>query len=103
MTLATPTDSYAYADDMSGPLREVALLLLPVVLILGLSTDTSATALAASAIMLVTALAAYGTRRVVVGAPHLDLGWLTTYDVAPTWRIPDPVRHPIRPRAPGLV
>lgn len=88
---------------MPGPLREAALLLLPMVLMVGLAPDASATALAASAMVLVTSLAAYGACRVVVGAPHLDLGWLTTYDVAPTSRIPDPVRHPVRPRAPGLV
>lgn len=87
---------------MSGPLREAALLLLPMVLIVGLTPDTSAAVLAASALVLVTALTAYGASRVVVGAPHLNLGWLTTYDVAPTSRIPDPVRHPVRPRAPGL-
>lgn len=88
---------------MSGPLREAALLLLPIVLVVGLAPETSAAALAASAVVLVTALAAYGACRVVVGAPHLDLGWLTTYDVAPSSRIPDPVRHPVRPRAPGLL
>jgi hypothetical protein len=87
---------------MSRPLREAALLLLPMVLIVGLAPEGSAAVLAASAIVLVAALAAYAAGRVVVGPPHLDLGWLTTYDVAPTSRIPDPVRHPVRPRAPGL-
>lgn len=87
---------------MSGPLREAALLVVPMVLLVGLAPDSTATVLAASALVLVAALAAYDVCRVVVGAPPVDLGWLTAYDVAPTSRIPDPVRHPVRPRAPGL-
>ncbi|WP_109507450.1 hypothetical protein [Nocardioides speluncae] len=87
---------------MSGPLRVAALLVVPMVLLVGLAPDPTTTVLAASALLLVTALVGYGASRVVVGAPHPDLRWLTAYDVAPTSRIPDPVRHPVRPRAPGL-
>jgi hypothetical protein len=77
-------------------------LVLPLVLLVGVGVPDAGTALGGLVVAVVLAIAPRGPvawlHRVVTLHRPVD-GEVPP----PSWRMPDPVHHPLRPRAPGLV